>query len=196
MTRTAPDLTLAVAAICGFGAQVFRPGIPPGLLARAAAEGLAGAWPLAPGTPEGRSALASLARALDPLDAEAIAADNTRLFLGPADPVPVWESVWTTEERLLYAPCEAEVHACYAASGFAPPRANEPADHLSLELAFLAALLSRGEQDAAQAFLAAHLGRWAAPCLDEIARRAATNFYRAIPPLASEALAALAPGES
>lgn len=196
MTHTAPDFTLAAAAICGFGAQVLRPGIPPGLLARAAAEGLAGAWPLAPGTPEGQAALASLARALDPLDAEAIAADNTRLFLGPADPVPVWESVWTTEEHLLYAPCEAEVRACYAASGFAPPCTNEPADHLSLELAFLAALLSRGEEDAARAFLAAHLGRWAAPCLGEIACRATTDFYRAIPALVAEALAVLAPGEA
>jgi TorA maturation chaperone TorD len=189
MVPEASDQAVACAAICGLFARVFRLGLEPGLLARCAADGLAGAWPVAPRTQAGCDALALFAKGLACLDESAVEADNTRLFLGPENPVPVWESVWTTEDALLFAPCEAEVRALYAGAGFAPPCANEPADHLAYEFAFLATQLSRGETKSARAFLTDHLGRWGGACLAEISRCAETDLYRGAARLAADFLA-------
>ncbi|CAH2603248.1 putative oxidoreductase component of anaerobic dehydrogenases; Functional role page for Chaperone protein TorD [Rhodovastum atsumiense] len=206
---TDANTLFAHGAACGFLARLLRPGCDRALLHRCAQDHIAETWP--PGTTgeAGRTGLALLGQALASLDTitlEAIEHDNTRLFLGPEAPVPMWESVWTTEERLLFADCTHAVAAAFTAAGLAPPGAwREPADHLAFELAFLATLLTRAGQATAEgeperarhdvataaAFFAQHPDRWARSCLHEINKRADTDFYRGVALLGIDTLDAL-----
>lgn len=208
------DTLLAFGAATGLFARLFGPGLDAGLLRRCAANHVVETWPVALEDAEARAALAMMGAALNGLDEDgpdgealdAIGRDNAALFVGPDKPVPMWESVWTTRERLLYADCTEEVRRAFAEAGFeAPNPDHEPADHLANELAFLSALLARtaaaldkGDEagatrlfDAAASFFDNHPGRWAALCLAEVGRRAGTDFYRGAARLAAATLTAL-----
>jgi TorA maturation chaperone TorD len=203
------DLPIAYSVACAFFARVLRPGLDADLLRRCAQERMFASWPLPSTGPEAAAALAMVATALAGLDDDRlgrIEEDNTALFIGPEDPVPMWESVWTTRERLLFADCTAAVEQDFARFGFENPGAGrEPSDHLAYELAFVAALLARagerthcGDRDearrhlvAAATFLDEHLCRWAGDCLHAVAERAGTDFYRGAARLCAAALVAL-----
>jgi TorA maturation chaperone TorD len=118
----------------------------------------------------------------------------------------MWESVWTTEDHLLFDDCTAAVEAAFAEFGFAiSDPLREPSDHLAYELAFMAALLARagehqqsGEADtprrhleAAARFMDEHLSRWAHACLEAVVQRASTDFYRGTGLLCADTLARL-----
>jgi putative dimethyl sulfoxide reductase chaperone len=203
------DLLIAYGAACGFFARVLRPGLDADLLRQCARERVFQSWPLSGAKIDKPAGLAVVAGALADLGDDRLARieeDNTALFIGPQDPVPMWESVWTTEERLLFADCTSAVQASFAEFGFqiANP-ANEPSDHLAFELAFMAALLARagenieaGDRDeagrhlvAAEKFFEDHLARWAAECLRTITERASTDFYRGASLLCIDTLASL-----
>ncbi|WP_146002589.1 TorD/DmsD family molecular chaperone [Telmatospirillum siberiense] len=203
------DLLFAHGAALGFCANLFHPEFNRTLLHRCAEEGLSGSWPLPLTDETTRENQAAVLDALDTPTEEylsAIEADNTALFIGPVEPVPMWESVWRTRERLLYGDCTEEVRLAYAQAGFTTPDdIHEPEDHLSLELTFLAALLIRsgqiledgrpdaaaGELETARAFHHLHTSLWAFDCLREIGRLAATPFYRGAADLCARTLFSL-----
>jgi TorA maturation chaperone TorD len=203
------DLLIAYSAACAFFARVLCPGLDADLLRQCARDRVFQSWPLAGAAIDKPAGLAVVAGALADLDDDRIARideDNTVLFIGPNDPVPMWESVWTTEDRLLFADCTTAVQAAFAAFGFAIPDPDrEPSDHLAYELAFMAALLARAaehvqadERDAARRhveaaarFMDDHLSKWAGECLHAVGDRASTDFYRGICLLCVDTLASL-----
>jgi len=197
------DSFYAHSAACGFFARIFRAGLDAELLRRCAREHVIGLWPR---VGEAGATLDGVFSDLNEAALTRIERDNTVLFIGPENPVPMWESVWTTKDRLLFADCAEAVRQAFAGAGLEAPNAgHEPADHLAFELAFLATLLARAGQaleageapqahqhaEAARAFLAEHPAKWAAACLDEIGRRAGTDFYRAASVLCADTLTGL-----
>jgi putative dimethyl sulfoxide reductase chaperone len=203
------DLLITYSAACAFFARVLRPGLDADLLRHCAREQMFASWPLPGAATAEPSGLALVAGALAALDDDRLARideDNTLLFIGPQDPVPMWESVWTTEDHLLFDDCTAAVETAFAEFGFAiPDPLREPSDHLAYELAFIAALLARagdhlqsGDSDAARRHLEAaarfigdHLSKWADACLGAVAARAGTDFYRGASRLCADTLARL-----
>jgi TorA maturation chaperone TorD len=135
-------------------------------------------------------------------------ADYTQLFIGVgAVKAPPWESVYFSEDRLIFQEQTLQVRRWYQRYGLQVQRLNqEPDDHLGLELAFLAHLAQAGvaalEQghDAAAAelldaqadFLAEHPLRWAAQWNALVQQHARTDFYRGIARLTVGVLAELA----
>lgn len=122
-----------------------------------------------------------------------------------------YESVYRTDDATLYGPTTFQVREAYAAHGLAFGRsANEPDDHLGLELSFLAYLLGlaaegAGESPAradaacdsaaladAAAFLSNHVLVFSGIYLKNLRTRARTPFYRAVAEVAAATLEALA----
>lgn len=102
--------------------------------------------------------------------------EYTKLFLGPEKlPVPIWESVYFSEERLLFTKTTLSVRQAYRASGFITQGYPHMADdHIATELSFLSVLSKRQCEALASAdyqvvlallkaqssFIENHLGRW------------------------------------
>ncbi|WP_461211309.1 TorD/DmsD family molecular chaperone [Desulfocurvus sp. DL9XJH121] len=122
--------------------------------------------------------------------AEALA-EFDALFRVPELPVPLWESVWVSEEKTLFTEETCAVRDWYArfrweigAVGY------EAEDHIGFETAFCGWLFdaAMAEHDPAgrhpqptladlRAFLDAHFARWAPRCLADLAARARTPFW-------------------
>jgi TorA maturation chaperone TorD len=195
---------------CAFFSRLFLDGPDPGFLRRLREERLLEDWPLPIDTPEARQGLSLMAAfiaGLDPVRQASAACDFSELFVCSEHPVALWESVWTSRERLLFEQPAVEVRRTYAASGLEIAGAGRvPDDHLGLELAFLGCLLGRAAQAAKQGdepesrrlaeevrtFLGLHPGRWAGDCLREIERRAATDYFRGASRLCRATLDSLA----
>lgn len=79
---------------------------------------------------------------------EQLIGEYTRLFIGPNKmPAPPWESVFRTEERLLFQESTLEIRRCYLKYNFLPLEYPHVADdHLALELDFMASLSSLAEK--------------------------------------------------
>jgi TorA maturation chaperone TorD len=126
--------------------------------------------------------------------------DYARLFIGPGHLLaPPWESVYRSDEGLLFERQTLEVRAFYQRFGMAVPRPNvEPDDHLGLEFRFVAYLcnvaLDAQRQDrpdlvdgllaVTSDFLSQHLLTWAADCLGRVEANAQTAYYRGLARLA------------
>lgn len=126
-----------------------------------------------------------------------IAIDYAHVFIGhhPDDPFP-YESVYTSENRLMMQDARDNVLSVYRTFGYAPFTGadNEPEDHVSIELAFEADLCRRAieapgadEVDEAGRLLAAgesfrvqHLCNWVPTLCADIEKRAETDFFRGI----------------
>jgi TorA maturation chaperone TorD len=122
--------------------------------------------------------------------------DYNRLFFGPGPMVaPPYESVYRSEERLVFELQTRQVRAFYARFGLAAPRLNkEPDDHIGLEMGFLGVLCVRAMDaidsgnDAelarlmagVQSFLELHLLVWGPDCLTLAANGSQTFFYRSV----------------
>lgn len=135
-----------------------------------------------------------------------LAADYNRLFLGMGpQPVPPYESVYTSEEGLLMQDARDEVVRAYQAAGLEVGKDfGLPEDHLALELEFMASLAQRaaaafeaGEAEQAwqlvadsRAFLTDHLAVWVPAFSADVAARARTTFYEGLAALAREQVAA------
>jgi TorA maturation chaperone TorD len=136
-------------------------------------------------------ALGAMQRALEDEDAEAVAADYTRLMVANAErgarsplPVPPWEDCYSGgERRVLGARSRATLQA-YAAAGLGfAGMTEQPADHIGLELCFVAALLDeeeRGERDvsARSAFVDEHLKSFSPALGRSLASCAHKTFWR------------------
>jgi TorA-specific chaperone len=133
-----------------------------------------------------------------------LAAEYAALFLGmSAQPVPPFESVYTSEGRLLMQEAHRLVVAEYARAGFRKDESFKLSeDHLALELEFMATLIKRTltaveAGDAASArellawqrdFFGAHILNWAYRFCDDVEKRAQTPFYRGLASLTRNCL--------
>lgn len=135
-------------------------------------------------------------------------ADYTRLmFTGDHVLAPPWESVYFSEERMLFQEQTMQVRAWYRRFGVdAANHAHEPDDHIGLELAFVAHLahlalvaLDQNEPDdfenvlaAQREFLLEHLLKWGYQWCDLVLLHASTDFFRGIALLTKGVLAEIA----
>lgn len=127
---------------------------------------------------------------------ETLRGEYTRLFEGPgALPAPPWESVHTSNKRLLMQPSTLEVRAAYRAHGFVPARyPHVPDDHIALELDFLAALAREAVEAnadgddarcnellaASDAFVDAHLARWVDRFAHDMVEKGRSHYYAGV----------------
>ncbi|MFO7681791.1 MAG: molecular chaperone TorD family protein [Chloroflexota bacterium] len=135
-------------------------------------------------------------------------ADYTRLFTGMAKvPVAPWESVYFTEERLVFQAQTQKVRAWYHQYGLEiASDYKEPEDHIGLEMIFighlakvgLAALAANDQAGFEQAvaaqrnFATNHLFLWAPLWCDLMNQHAKTDFYRGLALVVHGALIELA----
>jgi TorA maturation chaperone TorD len=134
--------------------------------------------------------------------------DYTRLFIGPGKVLaPPWESVYFSEDRLVFQEQTLQVRGWYRRFGLQAEKLyNEPDDHVGLELAFLAHLASLGLKalgeedrerffallDSQRDFLSQHVLRWAPQFCEQVVAKARTEFYKGIALLTRGALFDLA----
>ncbi len=127
---------------------------------------------------------------------EDLCADYTRLMMGPGRVIaPPWESVYYSDERLVFQEKTLQVRAWYQRFGLEAQNLHkEPDDHIGLELAFVAhlahqALIALDQQDrtafetilaAQREFLSEHLLIWAPQWCDVVQAEAKTDFFRGI----------------
>lgn len=114
--------------------------------------------------------------------------DYQRLFVGPNHILaPLWESVYCTKYKLIFDENELKVRKLYNKSGL-DVRKTEPADHLSLELAFMARMCSTGndivtiesEESLLKElkFLNEHLLKWTSSWVKKVNEYAVTEFWK------------------
>ena len=131
--------------------------------------------------------------------------DYQQLFIGPARlPAPPWESVYLSDDRLVFEKQTTAVRQFYARYGLqAANLYKEPDDHFGLEMAFMAHLctlgleaIRQGEVETAQThlnaqrdFLEEHLLLWAPDFLNRVITHAQTDYYRGVAYLALGCLA-------
>ncbi len=117
-----------------------------------------------------------------------LAAAFARLFLGAGGrtgSVPPYESVFTSEQATLYQETTADMERLLKAHGLSASAWNEPADHIAVELEFLAhltALAVNGNADAEarrRAVLSDHLLVWAWEFSEMCIERDRSGFYAA-----------------
>lgn len=138
---------------------------------------------------------------------KSLQADYTRLFIGLGEGFAApWESVYFSEERLVFQQQTLEVRNWYRRFGLEAEKINrEPDDHIGLELLFLSHLAALGlqalnEQDQARFdecwaaqrdFTRQHLGAWALTCCELVEANARTDFYKGLATLTRGALSEL-----
>lgn len=123
--------------------------------------------------------------------AELVAREFTRLFVASSDGgarlpllVPPWEDCWVGAERRVLGPRSRAVLRAYVEAGLGfDAMAERPADHVGLELCFVAELYDqeeRGERDpsARDAFVRRHLGVVASAVGAALAGRARGPHWR------------------
>lgn len=130
---------------------------------------------------------------------EDLYADYLRLFIGPGKvPVPLWESTYMNEDRLLFQIETLEVRKAYLKYNLISPKlGQEPDDHLGLELDFVhklseLALENYHEKNEValrsiltdqKIFLEEHLKKWVPLVSEKIILHARTMCYRGLGPL-------------
>lgn len=123
---------------------------------------------------------------------DALRLDYTRLFIGPDKlPTPPWESVYMSQDRLLFQKQTMQVRRAYRKFGYIPSNhPHEADDHLGLELDFMFRLASRTKEDIDQekfdsalnllkdqsSFLDDHLLKWAPRFAEDVLDAADTPF--------------------
>jgi TorA maturation chaperone TorD len=116
--------------------------------------------------------------------------DYTRLFIGPYKlPCPPWESVYTSQKKLMMQDAADEVRGAYAGLGLALDDAGVMPDHIGAELNFLALACERmagrpgSSSDCARigaAFLNDHLLNWVPQFSADMEIAAETPLYKAL----------------
>lgn len=131
-----------------------------------------------------------------------VAADHLRLFGGAMPALaPPHESVYRSEDHLLFGEVTMQVREAYARHDLAAPAGGRPTDdHAGLELAFVAHLcllvldaLDRGDHESAQAiatdlraFWSEHLLTWLPAFAGLVTKNADTTLYRGVGLLLAE----------
>jgi TorA maturation chaperone TorD len=125
---------------------------------------------------------------------DALTEDYRALFIGPGRLLAYpWESVYLSEERLIFDAQTLKVRALYRQYDLQVPQTTrEPDDHIGFELAFMVHLCSLGlvacqSRDAAglarsleaqRGFLREHLLRWTPAFFQAVINNARTDYYR------------------
>lgn len=127
---------------------------------------------------------------VDPVSLHPLRAEYTRLFVGPGEPLaPPYESLYRDEGGQLLGPTASAVVAWYRTYDVGlHPEVRDLPDHVAAELEFLAHLHRRGETDAAEQFVAEHLGQWVGTFLDAVRASAREPFYAALADATERAL--------
>ncbi len=185
-------------------ARLFDKAPDPGSLANMRSAEMLASWPMSPGprTDEGVGLLLQSAEEVE--SADQIKDDHFFLVLGPGKTLaPPWESVYRSEEKLLFVEETMHVRQFYRRFGLQAPKLNrEPDDHISLELEFCARLLTQAldalevlDPEKAEGFLQAHrdfcekhLFEWADQFFAKVEQGARTCFYRGVGVLGADAL--------
>jgi TorA maturation chaperone TorD len=121
--------------------------------------------------------------------------DYMRLFVGPDGPhAPPWESVYTSEEALIFEKSTLQVREQYAQLGLEYVlKDSEPDDHIAPELQFMAhvsdqvktaesdANIVRGALERQLLFLETHLSKWVGRFCDEIEKNAQSGVFQKLP---------------
>ncbi len=112
--------------------------------------------------------------------AEALAEEYTRLFVGPYHHFPPTEGLARGDDQLL-GDQALEVQLAYGSSGY-EARVDLPllADHISVELDFVATLLERDDWEAARGFVRAHPAVWVPGWVFSFSSHARYKFYPAM----------------
>jgi len=127
---------------------------------------------------------------------ETLQTEYTRLFIGPGPVLaPPWESVYFSEERLLFQRETFQVRAWYARFELTVPNLHrEPDDHIGLELSFLSHLATLALQaiqahdqerfdealEAQRRFAAEHVFRWGPGWCSRVDANSGSDFYRGL----------------
>ncbi|WP_448202530.1 TorD/DmsD family molecular chaperone [Azospirillum sp. sgz302134] len=117
-----------------------------------------------------------------PIDAAALdelAADFAAIYLTNAYRACPMESVWVHDEPLRRQDAMFQVQAWHRRFGVVTDDPRD-ADHLVLELHFLAELLERGRMEDAAAFLDQHPLRWAPAFCGRVAARCRTAYFAGV----------------
>lgn len=139
---------------------------------------------------------------------DVLKADYLTLFIGPGKMhAPLWESVYFSDEHLVFQERTLDVRKWYRRFGLEVERLNaEPDDHIGLELAFMSRLtalaLKAGEENnaadfgqflaAQREFFSEHLLQWGPAFSALVIEKARTDFYRGIGHLTLGSLMAVA----
>jgi len=116
-------------------------------------------------------------------EADRLAPEHTRLFVGPRPVLQAHESYYSDD--FLGEPL-ARVTGSYAGFEIAPTAdLREEADHAAVELAALALLFERGDDGQVVTFLSEH-GWWLPELATDIRERASEPFYEAVGELLEE----------
>ena len=131
--------------------------------------------------------------------------DYARLFIGPNHLLaPPWESVYRSEERLLFEKETLQVRAMYRQYGLAlPSDCLQPDDHFGLEMFFVAHLCRLGlnaieneeksilenVQQTLADFFEEHICQWADLFLADVKTNAITPYYQGLAVLTSGCIA-------
>ena len=116
--------------------------------------------------------------------------EYTRLFIGPYKlPCPPWESVYTSSKRLMMQDAYSGVQQLYNEIGLVAGSPDILADHIGMELNFMAILLHKLCEDIegrpcyadlAKRFLDEHLTQWIPQFARDMEEAADSVFYKAL----------------
>jgi len=127
--------------------------------------------------------------------------DYTRLFIGPYKlRCPPWESVYTSQNKLMMQDAADDTRRAYAELGLAIDDPAVMPDHIGAELDFLSLAYERaGEENGKQsdcirmgkAFLDNHLMKWVPQFTADMEMAANTSLYKALARTTKDTLALL-----
>ena len=116
--------------------------------------------------------------------------DYARLFIGPYKlPCPPWESVYTSQGKLMMQNAADDARRAYAEFGLAVGDLSVMPDHIGAELNFLALVYERSHEDlegpseyirVGDAFLDDHLMKWVPQFTADMELAAETPLYKAL----------------
>ena len=116
--------------------------------------------------------------------------DYTRLFVGPYKlPCPPWESVYTSQKKLMMQDAADEVKKAYAEFGLILDDPAVMPDHVGAELNFLALVYERADGEAerpsdgtriGEAFLNDHLMKWVPRFTEDMEMAAEAMLYKTL----------------
>lgn len=106
--------------------------------------------------------------------------EYTRLFITAArrSTVPPYASVYLDAEGLLQGRSTERIHDFYRACGYELAALHEPADHIVLQLDFLAALAREHRDGEEEAFLRTWFRPWFVPFMEKCLQQTAHPVYR------------------
>jgi len=105
--------------------------------------------------------------------------EYANLFLLPGGVKP-YESVYRGSEPMLMQQPWVDVKRFYRRCGWHLDESALPEDHVSVELSFMAHLLSDGEHDESSEFFHQHLNQWIPQLLRDIAENRYADFYQSV----------------